>query len=78
MQTPTTQKKPIIFKHYKMPTPKEDLVTTPFLFNKWVAKADSTWVTPANIFYMKVLGGALVTEGEFMAKMKDIRCLGGG
>jgi hypothetical protein len=25
-------------------------VTTPFLFNKWVGKADTTWVTPANIF----------------------------
>jgi hypothetical protein len=73
MQTPTTQKKPIIFKQYKMPTPKEDMVTTPFLFNKWVPKADTTWVTPANIFYMKVLGGALVTEEEFMAKMKEIR-----
>jgi hypothetical protein len=50
MQTPNLQKKPIIFKQFKMPTPKEDMVTTPFLFNKWVGKADTTWVTPANIF----------------------------
>jgi hypothetical protein len=73
MQAPSIQNKPIIFKQFKMPTPKEDMVTTPFIFNKWVAKADTTWVTPANIFYMKVLGGALVAEQEFMTKMKEIR-----
>ena len=73
MQQPSKTKFPIIFKHFKMPTPKEDMVTTPFIYNKWVPKPDTTWVTPANIFYMKVLGGALVTEEDFMAKMKDIR-----
>lgn len=73
MQQPTPLKKPIIFKQFKVPTHKEDIVTTPFIFNKWVASPDTTWVTPANIFYTRVLGGALVAEEVFMAKMNEIR-----
>lgn len=73
MQQPPIIQKTIIFKQYKVPTHKEDMVTTPFIFNKWVTKPDTTWVTPATIFYTRVLGGALVAEEEFMAKMKEIK-----
>ena len=73
MQQATTIKKTIIFKEYKVPTHKEDMVTTPFIYNQWVPKPDTTWVTPANIFYTRVLGGALVSEDVFMAKMNEIR-----
>lgn len=73
MQQPTTNNRPIILKQFKVPTHKEDLVTTPFIFNKWVSSPDTTWVTPVNIFYTRVFGGALVAEQEFMAKMEDIR-----
>jgi hypothetical protein len=78
MQQPTTNKRPIIFKQFKVPTHKEDMVTTPFMFNKWVATPDTTWVTPVNIFYTRVFGGAVVAEQEFMAKMQGIRWAGWG
>ena len=73
MHEPSPTKKPIIFKPIKVPTHKGDLVTTPFIFNKWVANQDTTWVTAATIFYTRVFGGALVEEREFMEVMHRIR-----
>jgi len=73
MEQATSTKKTIIFREFKVPTHKDDMVTTPFIFNKWVSKPDSTWATPSTIFYSRVFGGALVAEEEFMAKMKEIR-----
>lgn len=73
MQQPTPTKKPIKFIEFKVPTPKGDMVTTPFIFNKWVPTPDSTWVTPATIFYTRVLGGAIVSEAKFMDNLQEMR-----
>jgi hypothetical protein len=52
METPV--KRTIFFKQFKVACPRDDVATIPLFHNKWVPTPDTTWVTPATMFYNKV------------------------
>jgi hypothetical protein len=54
METPAQPKRTIYFKHFKVHGLRDDIMTIPLFHNKWVAQADTTWVTPANMLHKKV------------------------
>lgn len=54
MEVPTSRN--TLYKQFKVHCPMDDQATIPLLYNDWLPTPDTSWVTPAALFWRKVRG----------------------